>query len=254
MNLFTLERILDEKLSSHSIKDYVPNGLQIEGRHEVKRIVTGVTATMALIERAIEAEADAILVHHGYFWKSESPLIRGMKYRRIKALMDHDLSLLAYHLPLDLHPELGNNAQLGKMWGVEGIQPLNNDPESALILEGSLPEALTPEVFSSLLQDSLLGRAPLHCGGEYGKKMIKRIAWCSGAAQDYLDRAADAGVDAFITGEVSERTTHIARERGIHFFAAGHHATERCGVTALGEWLEREHGLSVQFIDDDNPV
>ncbi len=252
MDHLTLEAILNRKLESEQIRDYVPNGLQIEGRSKVTKIITGVTASQNLIDAAIEADADAILVHHGYFWKSESPLIRGMKYRRIKALMTHGINLYAYHLPLDLHPTLGNNAQLGKIWGVEEIRGLSEEPRP-LILQGVFSDPKTPQDLSRLLERSLQ-RVPLH-SGDNAPHEIRRVAWCSGAAQDYLEEAADQGVDAYITGEVSERTIHTAREMGIHFYAAGHHATERCGVIALGEWLADNYSeLSVQFIDDNNPV
>ena len=252
MNKFELERLLNQKLNSLSIKDYVENGLQIEGQSDISRIITGVTASKDLIDRAITHKADAILVHHGYFWKNESPLLRGMKYRRIKALIEHDINLFAYHLPLDLHPTLGNNAMLGKLWNVENIRPLDEEDAMPLVVQGELSVPMSGDQFRALLETTL-SRKPLHIG-DNAPDQIHRIAWCSGAAQDYLERAAEYGVDAFITGEVSERTTFIAREMGIHFYAAGHHATERYGVKALGEWLADEHQLDVTFIDIDNPV
>lgn len=249
MNNLQLEKILSEKLESIDIKDYVPNGLQVEGRSEVKRIITGVTASLELIECAVERNADALLVHHGYFWKSESPLIRGMKYERIKKLIEGGVNLYAYHLPLDLHPELGNNVQLAKLWGIENVAPIS--AENPLVLTGNLTEAVDVVSFAKMIK-STLGRKPFVEAS--GPKLIERIAWCSGAAQDALEEVAMQGYDAFITGEVSERTIYIARELGIHFFAAGHHATERAGVSKLGEWLADNYDLEVEFIDIHNPI
>lgn len=253
MNNLKLEIILNEFLNSNRIKDYTMNGLQVEGKSDVKRIITGVTASLELIEAAIEYKADAILVHHGYFWKSEAPAIRGMKYQRIKRLIEGGINLYAYHLPLDLEPTLGNNAMLGKLWNIVNIAPLSD--EQPLVLTGELPEAMDVVSLAKLIEQSLDRKPFVEASGP---KLIKRIAWCSGAAQDMLEEVAEAGFDAFITGEVSERTIYIARELGIHFFAAGHHATERGGVKALGEWLQSEygqsHGLEVEFMDIDNPI
>lgn len=249
MNNLTLEKIINQKLSSEGIKDYVPNGLQIEGRSEVKKILGGVTASLELIETAIERKVDALLVHHGYFWKSESPVIRGMKYERIKRLIENSINLYAYHLPLDLHPELGNNAQLAKMWDIQNVAPISES--NALVLTGDLPEPMDVVSFAKLINRTL-GRQPFI--EATGPKVIQRVAWCSGAAQDALEEVANAGFDAFVTGEVSERTIYIARELGIHFIAAGHHATERDGVKALGQWLSETEDLSFEFIDINNPI
>lgn len=249
MNNLELEKIINQKLESCAIKDYVPNGLQIEGKPEVQKILTGVTASLELIETAIERQVDAILVHHGYFWKSETPVIRGMKYARIKRLIENGINLYAYHLPLDLHSELGNNAQLAKMWNIENVQPFSE--QKPLIFTGDLPTEMDIVSLAKMI-GSTLNRSPFVEAS--GPKIIKRIAWCSGAAQDYLETVADAGFDAFITGEVSERTIYIARELGIHFIAAGHHATERDGVKALGQWLAKEYSLDVEFIDIHNPI
>ncbi|MBT0727060.1 type 2 GTP cyclohydrolase I [Rosenbergiella australiborealis] len=242
-----LEQHIDGYLNSHQFKDYAPNGLQVEGRESVKRIVTGVTACQALLDRAVELEADAIIVHHGYFWKNEPVVIKNMKRQRLKTLLANDINLYGWHLPLDAHPEVGNNVQLAKLLGIT----LKGEIEPYL-LEGEFEKPLTAEQLSQRLAEKLQ-RQPLYCGPD-DQAEIKRIAWCTGGAQDFIERAADAGVDAFITGEVSERTVHIARERGIHFFGAGHHATERGGIQALGEWLKRHHGLEVTFIDIENPV
>lgn len=253
MHNLELENILDTFLQSKQIKDYTINGLQVEGRPDVKRIITGVTASLELIDMAIERGADALLVHHGYFWKSEAPAIRGMKYQRIKRLIEGGINLYAYHLPLDLEATLGNNAMLGKLWNIMDVAPLSDD--QPLVLTGELPEIMDVVSLAKLIEQSLDRKPFVEASGP---KLIKRIAWCSGVAQDMLEEVAEAGFDAFITGEVSERTIYIARELGIHFFAAGHHATERGGVKALGEWLQSEygqsHGLKVEFIDIDNPI
>jgi dinuclear metal center YbgI/SA1388 family protein len=238
----------DELLQSERYRDYCPNGLQVQGRTEVRHIVSGVTASQALIDAAIEAGADLLLVHHGYFWKGEDATITGIKQKRISALLGAELGLLAYHLPLDAHPELGNNAQLARMLGfdVEGI--LN---EEGIGQYGSLR---TPMSLDSLSQQvgEQLGRAVMTVSG--GDHEIRRIGWCTGAAQGYIDQAADLGLDAYLSGEISEQTVHIARERGIHYLSAGHHATERLGVQALGQHLAEQFGISYQFIDIDNPV
>ncbi len=249
MNHLELEKIINQKLESQAIKDYVPNGLQIEGRENVQKILTGVTASLAFIEAAIARNVDAVIVHHGYFWKSETPVIRGMKYARIKKLIENGINLYAYHLPLDLHAELGNNAQLAKMWNITDVAPISE--QQPLVLTGNLPQAMSVEAFSQMIETTLDRKPFIEASGP---PSIKRIAWCSGAAQDYLEDAANAGFDAFITGEVSERTIYIARELGIHFVAAGHHATERDGVKALGQWLAQEYSFDVEFIDINNPI
>ncbi|OYQ78990.1 Nif3-like dinuclear metal center hexameric protein [Wohlfahrtiimonas chitiniclastica] len=252
MNIFELERILDAKLNAKAIKDYAPNGLQIEGRHEVKKIITGVTASMRLIEAAIERKADLILVHHGYFWRGEDMRLIHAKYRRIKALMQHDIGLMGYHLPLDMAPEIGNNARLGQLLNIQAVEGLDPHDSNSLILKGRLATPMTGEAFGQVIE-KVLNRTPLHIPSERDQ-LIETVAWCSGGAQDYIDQAALAGVDAYLTGEASERTTHSAREMDIHFYGAGHHATERYGIEALGKWLAQTHQLDVEFIDCDNPV
>lgn len=249
MNHLELEKIINQKLNSDAIKDYVPNGLQIEGRESIQKILTGVTASLEFIDAAIARNVDAVIVHHGYFWKSETPVIRGMKYARIKKLIENGINLYAYHLPLDLHAELGNNAQLAKMWNIQDVMPISE--QQPLVLTGNLSQEISVDEFSQMIEISLDRKPFIETSGP---KMIKRIAWCSGAAQDYLEDAANAGFDAFITGEVSERTIYIARELGIHFIAAGHHATERDGVKALGQWLAQEYSFDVEFIDINNPI
>jgi dinuclear metal center YbgI/SA1388 family protein len=201
--------------------------------------------------RCSAAGADLLLVHHGYFWKGESAAITGIKQRRLKTLLTNDLNLLAYHLPLDVHPELGNNVQLAKLLGWQITGPLEAGNPRSVGLEGVLPEAHTGEQLAQALA-AVLGREPLFIAGH--QRPVKRIAWCTGAAQGYIDKAIALGVDAFVTGEVSEPTVHAARENGINFYAAGHHATERYGVQALGEHLAEQFGLEHRFIDMDNPV
>lgn len=252
MNNLKLEAALNELLSPHLIKDYCPNGLQVEGKTQVNKIITGVTACQALIERAIEEKADALLVHHGFFWKGEPAEIRGMKFRRIKALIKNGINLYAYHLPLDVHPELGNNAKLAQMLELEVIGGLEEANPRSVAMYGQLDKAITGAELASRLSIGL-HREPLHIG-DNAPTEIKTVGWCTGGGQDYIDLAAQKGLDAFISGEISERTVHTARELGIHYFAAGHHATERYGVKALGEWLAQEHQFDVTFIDIDNPV
>lgn len=237
---------LDHWLEPERFQDYCPNGLQVEGRDEVRRIISGVTASQALIDAAIDAEADLILVHHGYFWKGEDQRVTGMKRRRLQALLTREINLVAYHLPLDDHPRYGNNQQLARVLGIERAEPLDG-----LVWHGQLPEALSPQGLADLLSERL-GRAPLHVGT--GPAEIRRVAWCTGAAQGCIGKALAGGADAFISGEISEPTTHSAREEGIHYYAAGHHATERYGVQALGEALAETFGIEHRFIDCDNPV
>ncbi|RRQ23136.1 Nif3-like dinuclear metal center hexameric protein [Thiohalobacter thiocyanaticus] len=241
----------DSLLRAGEFQDYCPNGLQVEGRGEVRRIVSGVTASQALVDAAIEAGADVLLVHHGYFWKGEPAPIVGMKHRRLKALLEHGINLLAYHLPLDAHPELGNNARLAVDLdlSIEGWFGGGRGPDIAC--QGRPAQPLTPAELADRLE-ARLGRTPLHLPGRAGR--IERLAWCTGAAQSYIEAAAALGVDAFISGEASEQTTHLARELGIHYFGAGHHATERGGPRALGAHLAEKFSLEHRFIDIDNPV
>ena len=247
-----LERYLIDLLKPQQIKDFTPNGLQIQGSKSINKVITGVTASKALIDRAVAEQADAILVHHGYFWKNESYVIRGMKHDRIKALLVNDINLFAYHLPLDIHPTLGNNAQLAKLFGIEDVEPLEIGNALSVAMQGRFEQSCSGEEFTQLI-NSTLERDCLHIPAP-SNKLIKTIAWCSGGGQGYIELAAEQGIDAFLTGEVSEQTTHIAHEMDIHFFAAGHHATERYGVKALGEHLAKKYRLEVIFIDIDNPV
>jgi dinuclear metal center YbgI/SA1388 family protein len=238
-------------LKPENFNDFCPNGLQVQGKEQVQNLVTGVTACKALIEEAVQMNADLILVHHGYFWKGEEYAITGIKKDRIKTLLSNEISLLAYHLPLDVHPELGNNAQLGKLLGFEVTDSFANYNGRNIGLIGNTCKPYTVDELCEVLQ-SHLARVPLVIEG--GGNTISTVAWCTGAAQNYIEEAVESGVDAFITGEISEPTVHIAREAGIHFFAAGHHATERFGVQAVGKYLAEKFNLNHQFIDIDNPV
>lgn len=242
----------DHLLAVENFTDYCPNGLQVEGRPEVETLIGGVTACQALLDAAVEHRADAVLVHHGYFWKGEDARITGMKRRRLATLLRHDISLLAYHLPLDAHPELGNNAQLGRVLGLTVTGAADGDGRTpGLVLLGEPASPLPADTFAARIA-ARLGRKPLHVAGN--DRPIRRLAWCTGGAQSYIGLALSAGVDAFLTGEASEQTVHFARENGLHFFAAGHHATERYGVQALGEQLAQKLSLNFVFVDIDNPV
>lgn len=239
---------LDQLLEAGRFSDYCPNGLQVEGRDEIRSIVTGVTASMALIEAALDLGADAILVHHGYFWKGEPAVMTGIKKRRIAALLRHDINLYAYHLPLDAHPALGNNAELGRLLG---LTPHGSFGEMGLGMIGALAQPVRVRELAQHIEHKL-DRAPLVIGDP--EREVRQIGWCTGAAQSYFDAAIAAGVDAFISGEISEQTVHSARESGVAYFSAGHHATERYGIRALGAHLAQQFGLEHHFIDRDNPV
>jgi len=243
-----LENHLNQLLDITQFRDYCPNGLQVEGRNNIHNIISGVTASMDLLEAAITAKADAILVHHGYFWRGENACLTGIKSRRIAKLMANEINLFAYHLPLDSHLELGNNAQLGQKLG---LIETGRFGEQNLAVIGATPQVMTLTALADKISRVLL-RKPMIVGDP--DKPIQRIAWCTGAAQSYFDAAIQMNIDAFITGEISEQTVHIARESGVAFISAGHHATERYGVQALGEHIAQKFGVKHQFIDIDNPV
>ncbi|MEY8205799.1 MAG: Nif3-like dinuclear metal center hexameric protein [Bermanella sp.] len=251
MKLKQLVAYLDTQLKINRFKDYCPNGLQVEGKGEVLRIVSGVTACQRLIDVAIEKQADAILVHHGYFWKGEQEAITGIKKKRIQSLLKHDISLLAYHLPLDSHPQWGNNVQLAKVLDFEISGPIDAGDERVPGFIGRLPTPMSARQLSAHIGQRLQ-RSPQHIGAE--DDLIRTIAWCTGGAQSYMQYAIDGGIDAYLTGEINEPSVHNARETGTHFYAAGHHATERYGAKALGEHLAQEFELEVTFVDIDNPV
>jgi len=242
---------INRTLNAERVADYCPNGLQVAGREQVGHIVTGVTASVRFLEAAIDAGADAVLVHHGYFWKGESSVLTGMKLQRIRLLLDANISLLAYHLPLDIDPVLGNNAKLADVFGftVEGTVAAGGT--DGLLFYGRLKSPMISGLFIDHIA-RVLGRNVTAVGGD--ERVIERVAWCSGGAQRFVLDAAHLGVDAFISGEISEQTTHEARENNILYIAGGHHATERYGVQALGINLSQQLQLTHQFIDVDNPA
>ena len=248
MQLGELQRYLDTLLNVAAMKDYCLNGLQVEGRPEVTRIICGVTASQALLDAAVAREADAVLVHHGYFWRGEDARVVGLRKRRLGTLLAHDISLFAYHLPLDAHPDLGNNAQLARRMGWTTSGTFG---EQSLGLIGEVPQVVSADEIAGQL-GRVLGREPLRVGD--GARPVRRVAWCTGAAQSMFESAIAAGCDVFVSGEISEPTVHLARESGVPYIAAGHHATERYGVQALGEHLARQFGLECPFVDVDNPV
>ncbi len=248
IRLHELVARLDALLEPSRFRDHAPNGLQVEGRAMVSKVVTGVTACQALLDRAVAEGADAVLVHHGYFWRNEALPLTGLKRRRIATLIGHDISLLAYHLPLDAHPELGNNAGLGRAMGVAADACFG---EQSLGCAGDLPGSLDAGGLAHRLATEL-GREPLVLGDP--GRSVRRVGWCTGGAQGYFADAIAAGVDVFVTGEVNEQCEHLARESGVTFIAAGHHATERFGVRSLAGWLCSSAGLDCRFVDIPNPV
>ena len=253
MKLTDLNNYLNQLLKPEQFTDYCPNGLQVEGRAEIQHIVTGVTASYDLLEAALAVKANAILVHHGYFWRGEPAVITGIKKRRIQFLLQHDISLIAYHLPLDAHAEFGNNVMLAKQLALTVTRwagPKNKN-ESNMLLLAELSAPLSLKEFAQIM-DIKLNRAPQVIGDL--TQIVQKVALCTGAAQGYIEQAVEAGVDVYISGEISEPTVHIARETGVSYIAAGHHATERYGVQALGAHLAEKFGLTHTFIDCDNPV
>jgi len=241
----------NDLLQPARFKDYGPNGLQVEGSDTIRHIVSGVTASRALIEAAIDAKADAIFVHHGLFWRGQGGTVTGWMKQRLQLLLAHNINLLAYHLPLDAHPELGNNAQLGQRLGLQVQGTLG---EQDLVLWGTRPDgqafadasALASVVSQSLQREPVVVQTPA--------REIRKVAWCTGGAQSYFEAAIAAGVDAFITGEISEPQAHLARETGVAFLACGHHATERYGAPAVAAHVAAQLGVSHQFIEIDNPA
>ncbi|MGH1359762.1 MAG: Nif3-like dinuclear metal center hexameric protein [Burkholderiaceae bacterium] len=248
----TLHDFFSRTLEPALFKDYCPNGLQVEGAGQVSMLVTGVTASLRFLEAAEQAGADAVLVHHGWFWRGEDACLVGAKMARLKVMIRAEMSLFAYHLPLDAHPELGNNVQLANQlgWSVAG-----RAGRDGLVFYTDLTDAISARQLTRKLTGRL-GQKPLIVGEHAGLESpaLKRIAWCTGGAQDAIDTAIELGADAYLSGEISERTTHIAREAGLLYVSAGHHATERFGVQALGEHAARALGVQHRFIDDPNPV
>jgi dinuclear metal center YbgI/SA1388 family protein len=246
---------LDQTLQPARFKDYCPNGLQVEGKASIGHIIAGVTASEALLREAIARGADAVLVHHGWFWKNEDPRVRGPRRTRLALALAHDLNLFAFHLPLDAHPRLGNNAQLAQVLGLEPDMDAAGAPRTCgpdnLVWLGRAPGI---DTFAQLAARAAerLGRQPQAIGDP--ARPIRRVAWCTGGAQGMLADAVEAGADAYITGEISEHTVHLSRETGVAFLGAGHHATERYGVRALGQAVAAQFGIQVDFVDIDNPV
>lgn len=243
-----MNRMLDDLLSPARFRDYCPNGLQVEGREQISLVVSGVTASLALLEAALEAGADAVLVHHGLFWKGDDMRVTGPKKRRLELLLKNGINLFAYHLPLDAHPELGNNAQLARQLGFT-VTGRFADQEIGFL--GELPGATAARVLADQVE-ARLSRPALLVGD--GSCEVRKVAWCTGGAQGYFEQAIEAGCDLFLSGEISEQTTHLARESGVPYIAAGHHATERYGVQALGRHLAAQGGVEHRFIDIDNPA
>lgn len=239
---------LDALLQPERFRDYGPNGLQVEGRAGIRRVVSGVTASLALIDAAIEARADAIFVHHGLFWRGQDGRIVGWMKQRVQRLLAHDINLFAYHLPLDAHPELGNNAQLGQRLGWRAEAHFG-EQELGCVGDADYADAAA---LAAHLQ-SVLAR-PVTLAAPDTPRPIRRVAWCSGGAQAYFEAAMAAGADAFVTGEISEPQAHLARETGVAFIAAGHHATERYGAPAVAAQVAAQLGLEHEFIDIDNPA
>jgi dinuclear metal center YbgI/SA1388 family protein len=242
-----LELRLNQLLEPARFKDYGPNGLQVEGKAGIGHLVCGVTASLALIDAAIAAKADAILVHHGLFWRGQDGRVTGWMKQRLARLIQHDINLFAYHLPLDAHPTLGNNAQLGARFGWAADARFG---EQDLGFSAAI-EATALDALAAQLREGL-GRSLTVVPGD--GRPLRRVAWCSGGAQGYFEAAIAAGADVFVTGEISEPQAHYARETGVAFIAAGHHATERYGVQGVGAQVAQDLGLSWQFIDVDNPA
>lgn len=245
-----LVRHLVAHLDIRRFKDVAPNGLQVEGSAEIRNIVVGVTANQILIDAAIAAGADTVIVHHGLFWKGDDPRIVGYHRQRVARLLIQDINLLAYHLPLDAHPELGNNAQMGRKLG---LTPVGSAGEHNLVMLGQLGMGIDIKstVLAAYVARHFGGRVTLYASSS---RAVRTIAWCTGAGGGFLRDAIEAGADAFITGEISEHHIHEARESNVTLIAAGHHATERGGVAALGAYIAERYGVRYQFIDVDSPL
>ncbi len=248
MLLKELENYTGQLLEVDRFRDYCPNGLQVEGKSEIRKLVSGVTASLELLKAAVAAGADAVLVHHGWFWKGEDARVVGVKRARLEWLLRHGVSLLAYHLPLDAHPQVGNNARLAALLGFETGGCFG---EQGIAFHGRTIEPQTLAGLAAWVAASL-DRPPLVIGD--AARPIRRVAWCSGGGQDYFEEAVRLGADAFLSGEISERHVHLARETGVAFIAAGHHATERYGVQALGEHLAGRFGIEHHYMEIPSPA
>lgn len=250
-NLHDIVQWCNQTLNVNEFKDYAPNGLQIEGKAEVNKIICAVTASESAIDAAIAQNADALLVHHGYFWKGEPYPITGMRGKRIRKLIQHNISLIAYHLPLDAHPTLGNNAAIADLMGLENLEALDHAEKHPIGNIAYLKSALTPEQFKANLQ-AIFDFNVIHLASD--KTSIQKVGFCTGAAQDFIAKAAQENCDAYISGEVSERTFYEAQELGVHYFACGHHATERYGVQRLAQAIANQFSIDTQYIELHNPI
>ncbi|OXR48940.1 MULTISPECIES: Nif3-like dinuclear metal center hexameric protein [unclassified Pusillimonas] len=246
---------LDNTLQVSQFRDYCPNGLQVEGKDQIAHIIAGVTASEALLQTAIDRKADAIMVHHGWFWKNEDPRVKGPKRRRLQLALQHDLNVFGFHLPLDAHPKWGNNAQLGEKLGLTPLRDENGTPKTCgpdnLVWLGTCKPNHSLQNLSDDIE-AALGRKPLVIGDPTQRPA--KIAWCTGGAQNFVEAAIEAGAQVYITGEASEQNYHLAHETGVAFIAAGHHATERYGIQALGKAVAQQFGIQVDFVDLDNPI
>jgi dinuclear metal center YbgI/SA1388 family protein len=247
----TLLQCFDDLLQPEKFRDYGPNGLQVEGKGEVVRMISGVTASRALIERAVAAKADAIFVHHGLFWRGQDGRVTGWMKQRLALLLRHDINLFAYHLPLDAHPELGNNAQFGRKLGLLAQGRFGEQDLGFLGASENTDGFDSADTLARHIEQRL-GRSATCVGGD-GRR-ICRIAWCTGGAQGYFESAIAAGADAYVTGEISEPQAHYARECGVAFVACGHHASERFGAPAVAAHVAAQLGVEHHFIDIDNPA
>ncbi|HXK00452.1 MAG TPA: Nif3-like dinuclear metal center hexameric protein [Buchnera sp. (in: enterobacteria)] len=247
MNNFYLEKIINEKLKTHKFQDYAPNGLQIEGSKHIKRIVTGVSACQDLLDQAVKLNASAIIVHHGYFWNNTERIIKNIQRKRLKTIISNDINLYSWHLPLDAHPELGNNIHIAKKLNIKIEGYL-----SPFIPWGTFKDGISGQkLFKKIIK--MYNRTPFYEHHQCDSKIFK-IAWCSGKGQGFMKQIDLVHLDAFLTGEVSEETIYIARENHLHFFSIGHHASERDGIIALGNWLSEKYNLDVTFFDTNNPI
>lgn len=245
-----LAHFLANELDVARFRDYCPNGLQVEGRREIKRLITGVTACQLLLDEAVRLKADAILVHHGYFWRGEDMRVVGQKFKRLKTLIESGISLFAYHLPLDSHPSMGNNAQLAQLLQLQ-VQGRFGEDNIAWLGSSASSDMRTVADLAAMVERQL-GRAPTIIGDV--NQELGTVAWCTGAAHSMLANAVEAGANVFLSGEISEPTVHLARESGVVYMACGHHATERYGVQALGRFVAEQFGIEHQFVDIANPV
>lgn len=241
----------DQTLKSPEFKDYAPNGLQIEGKADVQKILCAVTASQTAIDAALEYGADLLLVHHGYFWKGEAYPITGMRGKRIKALIQHDISLVGYHLPLDSHPTLGNNAAIADLLELENLEQLDPTERHPIGNIGYLKQAMSSEAFKKYVSERL-GFDAIHLPAD--KTSIYKVGFCTGGAQDYISKAASQDCDAYISGEVSERTFYEAQELNVHYYACGHHATEKYGVQRLAKAISEQFNIEYSYFELNNPI